>query len=173
MNIQPNPSNNRNSALNFDPTKKMRESIQIRQPLPPPADDLADKAAQTSKSADEIKAARDAFREQHQGRIANARLHYTTNQREAAAAQVTDAREKYNAKLEQRRTNTSDESSGPDRIEISERTKVLMERGAKVPERDPEARAARVSELREQYLEGRLSTDAMIQRAAHKMLGGE
>ncbi|MCC7013304.1 MAG: flagellar biosynthesis anti-sigma factor FlgM [Planctomycetes bacterium] len=173
MDIKPNAAEARNAAMQFDLTKKVRESIQARQPLPPPPEAAADAAANASKDAAQVKEARDQYREQYKGRVANARRNHTANHIDERAAEVSQARADYRSKLEQRTEKANTDSQDSDRIEISDETKRLVEEAAARAKRDDESRAERVRELRELYRSGALDSEARVRRAAHKLLGGE
>jgi hypothetical protein len=167
MNIPSNPSD---QPLRFDPTKVARETIQKRQPLPPEQERQTPLPAEAEK----VKAARDEHREKFRRRVANARAHYTANHASERADAVAKARAEYAAKLELRKANAAKaKAAGGDSIDISEQSQRIAGELSTRAERTEKESAERVRELRERYLEGRLDTDALIARAAEKMLDGD
>jgi hypothetical protein len=178
MNIRPNSSDSPINPLRFDPTKHTREVIQSRQPLQPAPDDAAQQDAEGA--AQQVKEARDAYREKFKGRVANARQHYTANQNEQKAADVAQARDAYEVKLDRRRYNVdaareaaANNDGGADSIDISARSRDLLEQVRGLAHGGDAERAERVQALRARYLEGKLEDGEMAERAARKMLGGE
>ncbi len=165
--IQPSP-------LRYDLTKPNRESIKERQPLDQPVETSADPAIDQDEAAKAVREARDAYRDQRQTRIANARAHRTYNM----AQQVTAARNEYRAGLDQRMKNTSGAgaSTGPkgaDRLEISAESKALVERAQQAAAQNSTSRTERLAELKSLHEQGKLNTDELVARAAQRILGGE
>ena len=175
MEIKPTPQDSRPAGLEFDLTKRVRESIQARQPLTPKAEASADAGANSGAEADAVAKAREQYREQRRERVHNARLHYTANQNEQHAAEVRAARDEYRAGLEKRKQNVADAKAqgGTDKIEISGKLAKLASDIEALARTGDTERAARIEALREQYLEGRPDGEARIARSAEKLLGGE
>jgi hypothetical protein len=162
------------SPLRFDPTRPAREAIKERQPLSEPVKSDAQPAVDPEQAAKEVKEARDAHREARQTRIANARAHYTDKNAPRFAQQVTNARNEYRAKLDERAQNAQGPSSASnDQIEISVESKKLVDRAFEVSRNSDEVRTQRLAELKELHQQGRLNADELIARAAHRMLAGE
>lgn len=172
MNIQPNSSDGA-SPLRIDLTKSLRESIRVRQPLPPEAVPQPDAGAPGSDDAAKaVKDARDEHRLSFRGRVAAQRERYTANHVDERAAEVAKARAEYQDGLEKRKAATHAGASDSDAIDISPRAERLAKQAAERVESRDEDREARVRDLRERYLAGKLDTDAIVRRAADKMLDG-
>jgi anti-sigma28 factor (negative regulator of flagellin synthesis) len=170
MNIQPNSSDG-TSPLRIDLTKRLRESIQHRQPLPPEAVPDAGAAAQAKgDEAQAVKDARDEHREQFRGRVSAQRERHTANHLDEHAAAVTKARAELSDELAKRKSATHAGTSESDSIDISPRAERLAKQAAERALSRDDAREARVRELRELYLDGKLDTDEIVRRAADKML---
>ena len=103
--------------------------------------------------------------------------------KEKAAERIDGARERYNEKVAFRervhnaRVRLSgDRPSGPDKLQISPEAALLSETAIaprpQVSQTD-DARADQIRQLKSLADSGRLNSDEMIARAAHKMLGGE
>ena len=179
MKIQPNASDGQPPALRFDPTKPARDAIKKQQPLPPPAE-AAEPPADPDATAAKVKEARDEFRTKRQGRIANARRHYTANHAAELAAEhateVAKARAEHAAKLAPRQEALEAKRAthkGPDSIDISSHSRELLDEALQRTDEPDSQRADRVRELRERYLAGKLNTDELISRSADKLLGGQ
>lgn len=160
------------SPLRYDLTKPNRETIEQRQPLDKPIETSADPAVDPEAAAKAVREARDAYREQRQTRIANAREARTDKLAPRFAQQVTAARNDYRAALDQRIKNTSG-PQGADQLDISAESKVLIDRAKLLGSQDSAARSERLSEIKSLYEQGKLNTDELVARAAHRMLGGE
>lgn len=171
MQIQPNKPDT-TPALRFDPARTARESLKAHLPAAGEAA-VTPETGPSDSDAARIKEARDEFRARRQGRIANLRKNYTANHPNLAEEAVRAARDEYRAKLEVRRQNTqgTDGSKG-DRIDISSTTAKLGPEIAKRLESADPARTARLDELRALYVEGKLNTPELIERAARRMLEG-
>ena len=181
MNIRNNPSDNRPSPLSFDVTKPNREAIQSRQPLtpkPPTPEEAAAQAADAKapKDPDAIEAAREAHRGRFRERVSAQRERYLENQAPARAEQAAQARNAYAVKRREAAAAyapKSEPDKGGDRVEISDASAKLAERVISRAQQDDAARAARVSELKSRYIEGRLNDRGSIEDAADKMLRRE
>ena len=172
MNIQPNSSDGA-SGLRIDLTKKLRESIQLRQPLPPEAVPDAQAAPQAEgDEAQRVKDSRDEHRERFRGRVSAQRERHTANHLDEHAAAVTKARAESLEQLEKRKSAAHAGASESDSIDISPRAERLAKQAAERALSRDEARETRVRELRELYLDGKLDTDEIVRRAADKMLDG-
>lgn len=162
------------SPLRYDLTRPNRESIQQRQPIDKPVETSADPAVDPEAAAKAVREARDAYREQRQTRISNARAHYTEVNAPRFSQQVTNARNEYRAKLDERAKNTTaPQADGADRVDISPVSKRLVDRALQVAQSNEGTRSERLAELKALHDQGRLDTDELIARAAHRMLGGE
>ncbi len=160
------------SPLRYDLTKPNRETIEQRQPLDKPVETAADPAVDPEAAAKAVREAREAYRDERQTRIANARAARTERLAPRFAQQVTAARNEYRAALDQRLKNTSG-AEGADRLEISAESKVLVDRAKQIAEQDSSSRSERLAELKALHEQGKLNTDELVARAAHRMLGGE
>jgi anti-sigma28 factor (negative regulator of flagellin synthesis) len=162
---QPNP-------LRYDLTRPNRESIKERQPLDQPVKTDANPSLDPETLAKHVRAARDAYRDQRQVRIANARAEYTERTAPRRAQQVFERRETYRAELKERAQNAAGAQSS-DSLDISGDAKQLVDRALSIAGEADTSRAERLSEIKARFEQGRLSTDELIARAAHRMLGGE
>jgi hypothetical protein len=172
MNIRPDPADGA-SPLRIDLTRKLREGIQSRQPLPaePEASSAAEK---TQKDADAVRQARDDYRARQKERGLAQREKHQARLTNEHAASVTQARAEYADKLEKRKAATSPAPSaepGTDTIDISPRAERLALQAADRANARDEAREARVRELRERYSEGKLESEELYRRAADRLLG--
>jgi hypothetical protein len=158
------------SSLRLDITRKNRELIANRTQALSEADEVTTKR-DPQAMIDAVKAARDAYRAQHQERIANARAHYTKNHEGVFAAEVAANRATYNADMEkvlaERYDNTHPKDSA-DKVDLSSAGKFL----AGIDDADAQ-RASRVAELKDLFQSGQLPSDDMIARTAYRLLGGE
>lgn len=163
------------SPLQYDLTRPNREAIKQRHPLEKPVEASADPAAQLDPEAgaDAVREARDAYREQRQNRISNARAHYTEVNAPRFAQQVTNARNEYRARLDERAKNTSVPPDGADRVDISQTSKRLVDRALEVAQSNDTTRSERLAELKSLHEQGRLNSEELIARAAHRMLDRE
>lgn len=162
------------TSLRYDLTRPNRESIQQRQPLDKPVETSADPALDPEQAAKAVREARDAYREQRQTRISNARAHYTEVNAPRFEQQVTNARNEYRVQLDERAKNTSGpQAEGADRLDISQVSKRLVDRALEISQSNESTRSERLAELKSLHDQGRLDTDELIARAAHRMLGGE
>jgi hypothetical protein len=158
-------------AQGLELTRKSRELIESRQPLNEPIDE-ATQERDPRTAAQSVKEARDAYREQRQIRIANARAHYTANHAKQFLAQVENARNVYEARMEKveaRRYANTHPTASIDSLDLSSAGQGLAE----LDSLDSEQRADRLAQLRELYQRGQLTNADLIARAAYRMLGGE
>ena len=166
------------SPQRIDITRKAREAIQTRQPLNQEPE-ISRSPRDPVAAAKAVQDAREQHREQHQERIANARVHYTANHAEAFAKNVTAARDVYDARNEaavdrrEKRAGVHHEAAGAsDKVELSKHSQRLSQLDL-APTADDKARAERVAELKRLHERGQLNTDELIARTAHRLLGGD
>lgn len=174
MQIQPN-SPDTNPTLRFDPTRGAREVQKSRaQAAEVPSQEAS--ASDLEAGAARVKEARDEFRAQRQERISNLRENYTRNHPNLIEDGVKAARDDYRDKLEIRRQNTqpsqTDSSNKADTIDIQAVPTRLNDEVAKRLDSVDSDRAERIQQLRSLYLDGRLNTRELIERAAKRLLGG-
>jgi len=159
------------SPLRFDLTKPNRDVVKERQPIDQPVKTDADPTIDLEAAAKDVREARDAYRNQRQTRIANARQHYTATHADQFASEVTDARNAYRAKLDERVKNTQPPTtSGGDSVDISNVSKQMVDRATAIARELTPSTQERIAELKALHSEGRLNSDDLIARAAHRML---
>lgn len=73
---------------------------------------------------------------------------------------------------EQERANQRASEASADRVEVSAEAEILLQRASGENVEEDATRKQRIAELRESYLEGRLVTPALVEKAASQMLGG-
>jgi len=179
MDIKPNSPESTPSPLRYDLTKRVRESIQARQPIEAPAAAEATEQQDAQDAAAKVKQARDEHRDQFNARVSNARTHYTENHTKENVAAVTKARDDYRGKLDVRKANVADaklaaaKQRTSDAIDISKQSQKLVAEIAKTRQSDASERAARVAELKQKYLDGTLHTNELIDRSARRMIEPE
>ncbi len=83
---------------------------------------------------------------------------------EARRAQDSEERAREAAREASRKT-------APDRIEVSSEARLMLARSQGSQKDEATERKERTSELRQQYLEGRLVTQERVEKAADSMLG--
>lgn len=176
MDIQNNPAAPRSAPLQFDLTKLNREAIKARQPLTPQPE--APQAAENAKDPAAIERAREEHRENFRQRVSDQRsrwLENTADRRESLEKTRLERRQEQGLPIGKpaEAAAASLPAKQADRIEISTDDSRLVER-IKLEARiqDP-TRAQRVQELRNLYLEGKLTREDLAAFAAEKMLRGE
>jgi hypothetical protein len=156
-----------------DITRSNRESIDKSIPKEPAdgvAKDVANEAAKAKRIANardehaqalaqRIQNAREKHSEALQKRIANAR-------EEAMADRIRNARAQHADPVD----DTSADVAKTDKVELSFRGRALS---GDIQPKDDGDRQARVREVKRLVDDGKLNTDELIFRAAHKLLGGE
>jgi hypothetical protein len=168
-----------------DITRPSRKAIQESlPPLPDPAAKAAEDAARGArekKSPEEIREAR----QQHaaEQKVGLDKRRQAQRKKHTAMRHAHDATR--TEKLAEKRARRAEQgnhagaaaatgaSTGPDRVQISATSRLArgeVERGEAEAKLDAE-RSARVAELREQLVQGRLNTPERISRAAARMLG--
>ncbi|NUP96583.1 MAG: hypothetical protein HUU28_10515 [Planctomycetaceae bacterium] len=173
MQIQPNtPDSNPN--LRFDPTRGARE-VQKSRAQAPEAQSPETPSADLDAGAARIKEARDEYYAQRQQRVSNLRQNYTRNHPTLVEDGIKAARDDYRDKLEVRRQNTQasqTDSTKSDSIDIQAVPTRLNDEVVKRLDSVDSERAERIQQLRSLYLDGRLNTRELIERAAKRLLGG-
>lgn len=173
MQIQPN-SPDTNPSLRFDPTRAARDVQKSRaQAAEVPSQEAS--ASELDAGAARVKEARDEFRAQRQERISNLRENYTRNHPNLIEDGVKAARDDYRDKLEVRRQNTGatkTDSDKADTIDIQAVPTRLNDEVTKRLDSVDSDRAEKIQQLRSLYLDGRLNTRELIERAAKRLLGG-
>lgn len=173
MQIQPN-SPDTNPTLRFDPTRAARDVQKSRnQAAEAPSQEPS--ASDIEAGAARVKEARDEFRAQRQERISNLRENYTRNHPTLIEDGIKAARDDYREKLDVRRKNTQGapaENAKADSIDIQSVPTRLGDEVAKRLDSVDSDRAERIQQLRSLYLDGRLNTRDLLERAAKRLLGG-
>lgn len=87
---------------------------------------------------------------------------------------ATEAQELKRRREVAERERASEHASEPstDRVEVSAEAEMLLRRAADENVEEGAARKQRIAELRDRYLEGRLATPELVERAANQLLGG-
>jgi hypothetical protein len=173
MQIQPNtPDSNPN--LRFDPTRAARD-VQKSRAQAPEAQSQNTSPADIDAGAARVKEARDEYFAQRQQRVSNLRQNYTANHPNVVEDGIKAARDDYREKLDVRRKNTQGaplETAKADSIDIQSVPTRLGDEVAKRLDSVDSERAERIQQLRSLYLDGRLNTRELIERAAKRLLGG-
>ena len=173
MQIQPNSSDS-NQPLRFDPTRGARD-VQKSRAQTPEAPSQPASPAEADAEAARVKEARDGYHAQRQQRVANLRQNYTRNHPNLIEEGIKAARDDYRTQLDVRRQNTKSgqvETAKADSIDIQAVPTRLNEEVAKRLDSVDSGRAERIQQLRSLYLDGRLNTRELIERAAQRLLGG-
>lgn len=153
-----------------DITRSNREAIDKslpREPVDGVAKEVADEAAKAKRVAN----ARDEHAQALAQRIQNAREKHA----EALQKRIANAREEAmadrirNARAQHAEPADADVARA-DKVELSVRGRALS---GDIQPKDDGDRQARVREVKRLVDEGKLNTDELIFRAAHKLLGGE
>lgn len=177
MEIRNTRADDTNAApVRIDLTRQSRESIRTRQPIPPEPE-VPGESDDAETGAQQVKEARDAYREQRQRRLANVRANHTANHPRDYAAEVTAAREAYRTRMEeiyaQRQENTHPPAApalSSDRVDLSSASKQLAKLDS--VEAD-ELRSSRVAQLKAMYAQNLLPDEDLIARAAYRLLDRE
>lgn len=85
-------------------------------------------------------------------------------------AEIRAPQEPYAVRMKRQAGEATGNRSKEDQIELSPEARKLLEEDGKVGATADERRAKRLDELRQRYLEGRLSTPERAERAAVRML---
>lgn len=99
-----------------------------------------------------------------------AQIDLTRPNREAIAKAIEGMPERREAAREPAAETTA---ARTDKLELSTASRMLIERAASGAATESEKHAAKLAELKARYLEGTLNTPDQIDRAAHRLLGGD
>jgi hypothetical protein len=105
-----------------------------------------------------------------QGPAREAQIDLTRPNREAIAKAVEVQTER---KAPAERPATQDRPAAQDKLELSTASRLLLQRAESGAATESEKHAARLAELKQRYVEGRLNTAERVERAAGKLLAGE
>lgn len=173
MQIQPNTPDS-NPSLRFDPTRGARD-VQKSRAEAPEAKSQNASPADADANAARIKEARDEYYAQRQQRVSNLRQNYTANNPNVVEDGIKAARDEYREKLDIRRKNSLNapvDNAKTDSIDIQAVPTHLTDEVAKRLDSVDSDRAEKIQQLRSLYLDGRLNTRELIERAAKRLLGG-
>jgi len=105
-----------------------------------------------------------------QGPAREAQIDLTRPNREAIAKAVEGQTER---KAPVERPTTHEKPGLQDKLELSTASRMLLERAESGAATESEKHAARLAELKQLYVEGRLNSPERVERAAEKLLAGE